>query len=123
MTRKILYSPAYGAGWTSWESDPQIKKFMLTYQPIIYYLEAGNDFRDCDLYKIRYPNTLPQHPVNPEILPECLQQFIKDCIKKFNRVPGLGGAKDLKVVEVPGLVKIEDFDGNESIDHCYDEWI
>jgi hypothetical protein len=124
MTRKILYSPSYGAGWTSWESDIEMKKFMLEYQPIIDYLEAGNDFKNCDaLNRIKYPNTLPQHPLNPEILPECLQQFIAACIEKFDRVPGLGGARDLVVEEVGGLVLIDDFDGNESIEPCYKDYI
>jgi hypothetical protein len=124
MTRKILYSPNYGAGWTSWESDIEMKKFMLTYQPIIDYLEAGSDFKDCDaLNKIKYPNTMPQHPINPEILPKCLQQFIADCIEKFGRVPGLGGARDLVVEEVNGLVLIDDFDGNENIEPCYKDYI
>lgn len=123
MERKILYSPSYGAGWTSWESDPDIKRFMLTYQPIIDYLEAGNDFKNCDLYKIKYPPSLPQHPLNPEILPHCLQQFIAECIEKFNKVPTLGGARDLKVETVEGLVKIDDHDGYENIEHCYDDWI
>lgn len=41
MTRKILYSPGHGAGWTTWESDPEVKRLMLDWPPLIAAIEAG----------------------------------------------------------------------------------
>jgi len=42
--RKILYSPGFGAGWTSWhDGSKEAKLFMLEYRPFIEYLEAGGD--------------------------------------------------------------------------------
>lgn len=40
--RKILYSPGFGAGWTTWaHSDASaVRRFMLEYQPFIDAVEA-----------------------------------------------------------------------------------
>lgn len=39
--RKILYSPGYGAGWTTWHmGPPDQQEFMLSYEPFIEALEA-----------------------------------------------------------------------------------
>ena len=39
--RKILYSPHFGAGWTTWFSGSiEAKRFMLEYQPFIDSVEA-----------------------------------------------------------------------------------
>lgn len=118
--RKILYSPAYGAGWTSWADRRDIKQFMLTYQPIIDYLEAGNDFKGIKLDKI-YDRA--GKPTILGHLPACLQQFVADCQERFGEVPYLAGARDLEIEEVNCLVKITDFDGYEHIKYCNEDWI
>lgn len=39
-TKKILYSPGYGAGWTTWHSGTkEEKQFMFEYQPFIDAIE------------------------------------------------------------------------------------
>lgn len=126
--RKILYSPGYGAGWTTWESNPEIKKFMLTYKPIVDFLEAGGsfsheethvEFKDGPKGKRTEPDFSKLHPI--------LQQFVKECMEKFGNYPYLGGARDLRVAEVSdGPVKIEEYDGNESfhgLGYDSDEWL
>ena len=100
--RKILYSPIYGAGWSSWNTG-DVAKYMLTYQPIIEHLEAGGG------------------PV-PDSL---LEQLQRECLEKFGteHVCVLG-AKDLKVWTGEGPVRIEEYDGAESVVQPSDyEWM
>lgn len=99
-TRKILYSPGYGAGWVTW-NDAELSEFLLTYQPIIDFLEAGGEFTDEDT---DYETT---HPLLKQLQADCLEKFGKDCICVL-------GADQLKVAEVSGPVRIEEEDGNES---------
>jgi hypothetical protein len=93
-TRKILYSPGYGAGWTSW-NDGEIKKYMLTYEPIIKAIEAGQKINE-------------KHPAVLQLQKECLEKFNKDYVCVL-------GADDLKVMEVAGRVRISEYDGSESV--------
>lgn len=99
--RKILYSPGYGAGWTTWGGDtPEQKRFMLEYQPFIEWLERGNNLRD-----------------DPEQY-AVVQQFLQEWAAMFPGVstPYLGGLRDLQVAEVSGRVRIHEYDGFESIE-------
>ena len=100
-SRKILYSPGFGAGWTTWNSG-DVAKYMLTYQPIIEFLEAGREFTDRNVSG--GPN---HHPL--------LCQLEKECEDKFGTEPCVIGADDLKVATVRGRVVINEYDGNESI--------
>ena len=99
--RKVLISPGYGAGWTTWESSRAIRKFMFEYAPIIDFLEKGGKFsrNDCE--------DLPLHPI--------LKKFSDECMEKFGDAPYLGGAIGLVVRTVDGQVKIDEYDGYERI--------
>lgn len=120
--RKILYSPGYGAGWTSWcVGGKKMVKFMLEYQPIIEYLEKGNSFNKVAFDKVKYQKN--GNIKNPKILPDCFQQFVKECFEQFGEIPYLGGGENLKVMEVDGLVRVEDCDGFEIVHIPYDDWI
>lgn len=93
MGRKILYSPGFGAGWSSWcGGSSEQRLFMLEYAPIIAAVESGQGVTDS-----------------------VLKQFKADWDKEF---PGVHvcvlGADDLKVAEVEGQVRIAEYDGNES---------
>ena len=110
MSRKILYSPGFGAGWVSWEGNPEIQKFMLTYQPIIDFLEGGGNFKLAETDNANAEEKL--HPI--------LAQFARECQEKFGSVPYLGGARDLMVATVDGDIKIDEYDGSESIVYRYD---
>jgi hypothetical protein len=91
--RKILYSPGFGAGWSSWNSG-EVAKFMLTYQPIIDHIETGKG------------------PV-PESL---LEQLQADCKEKFGaEYVCVLGAEQLAVWTGHGPVKIDEYDGHESV--------
>lgn len=108
--RKILYSPGFGAGWTSWMYDRNVAKFALEYKPIIDFLESGGKFEK------QYDND-KLHPI--------LKQFVSECKVKFNDEPYVGGARDLVVKEVSGRVRINEYDGSESVEEEgeFSEWI
>lgn len=107
MSRKILVSPNYGAGWASWNTYPAgLGKFVAEYQPVIDYLEAGKSFercRDNDDYIAKY---------------DVLSQLTLDAKEKFGEEAHLyfGGAHQLKVVEIPdgSRYRIDEYDGSES---------
>lgn len=105
--RKILYSPGFSAGWSSWNSG-DAGKFMLTYQPIIDYLEAGNTFT----YEDANGDSIEGGPKHPLLI-----QLQKECNEKFgNEYVCVLGASDLEVATVDGLYRITEYDGNENIE-------
>ena len=108
--RKILYSAGYGAGWSSWNSG-EVAKYMLTYQPIIDFLESGGKFTDKDCHNWSRTNGEgTNHPL--------LEQLSKDCKEKFGEdYICVLGADGLKVAEVLGQIKIDAYDGYETICH------
>jgi hypothetical protein len=120
--RKILVSPGYGAGWSSWASGDSAKT-MLTYQPIIDFLENGGDSSDLHaLVDFGRPPASDSIVVGEshyrEIHP-LLVQFLLDLHAHLGgvKVPYffLGGACQLEVRTVYGQVRVEDYDGNESV--------
>lgn len=118
MKRKILYSPEYGAGWVTWNrGNPEVASLLLTYQPIIEFLESGGRFTDDEIgtYSTNYK---PSHPLLQKLLKECEERFGEDSVY-------LGGACDLKVKEVNGLVRIEEYDGYESVkeEGTFTDWM
>lgn len=59
--RKILYSPGYGAGWTTWNGgDKKQKKFMLEYTPFVVACESADNKRP-DEYARALLRTDPEH--------------------------------------------------------------
>jgi hypothetical protein len=101
VKRKLLYSPGFGAGWSTWQSDiPQ--EFACTYQPIIDALERGERLSET-------------HPA--------IQQYEAECKEKFGiSYVCVLGAEDLVIAEVEGPCRIEVYDGAESIVTCYEDW-
>lgn len=118
MTRKILISPGYGAGWTTWTNlSREAKLFMLEYKPIIDFLEAGGDAYELQVGR-QYDNDgapTDGHPL--------LMKFVQDFRERFPEedVPYLGGADQLIVETVGGPVRLKEYDGFESIDRIRDE--
>ena len=101
--RKILYSPGYGAGWSSWNTG-DVAKYMLTYQPIIEHLET----------------------VGGSVPASLLEQLQRECLEKFGTeyVCVLGAKDGLKVWIGEGPVRIEEYDGAESVVQPSDyEWM
>ena len=75
---------------------------MLTYQPIIAFLENGGAFTYSDAYESLHP---------------LLQQLQQDCKEKFGaeNVCVLG-AYDLQVATVGDPVRIHEYNGSESLE-------
>jgi hypothetical protein len=117
--RKILISPGYGAGWSSWHSgNLEEQKFALEYQPIIDFLEAGGKFIvKSHHWDERDPSKIFEEPGG-----SVLKQFLVDLKEKFGDTYFyLGGARQLTVVEISGRVKVTDYDGYESYQEEYDD--
>ena len=98
-THKILISPGYGGGWTTWNPDIEGKgltEFALTYQPLIDFLESGGDKDSSEFRAI-------------------LDKFKEEVEDKFEEPFYLGGAGDLEVATVDGPFYIEEYDGNEAL--------
>ncbi len=92
MSKKILYSPGYGAGWASWNSGP-VGKFMAEYEPIINAIE------------------------NDEPISELIVQMQKEIFEKFGEeYVCVLGADQLKVTTVHDQYRINDYDGFESVE-------
>lgn len=110
--RKILYSPGYGAGWTSWNrEDRRVEEYMLTYAPIIEFLERGGKFTEKDCEE-------QIHPILQELKERCKEKFGREEICVL-------GACDLRIKEVTGRVRIEEYDGAEKVEEEgeYSGWL
>lgn len=106
---KILISIGYGAGWATWNYGPRgLMKWMLTYQPIIEAVEAGEKLHE-------------KHPI--------VQKFVEETKKKFNKLGVcVAGVENLVVEQIddPREVSLTCFDGYErlnfkKINHEVDE--
>ena len=95
MKRKILVSPGYGAGWTTWNPG-EVARYMLDYEPIISAIERGETVGE-------------DHPAVLKLQAECLEKFGESHVCVL-------GADDLIVVEVDGPVHVTEYDGYESFD-------
>ncbi len=87
---KILISPGYGAGWSTWADDEEVARDIRTYQPIIDAIEKGE-------------NHMP--------LVDALEKEFKEKDKYLYT----GGADNLVVVEVEPPFYIDEYDGYESV--------
>jgi hypothetical protein len=93
MIRKVLYSPGYGAGWTTWASG-KAARLMLEWPPLIDALERGEKLTE-------------NHPA--------VQSLIQEITAMGEDPPYLGGLRDLRIQTGEGQVRIEEYDGSESV--------
>jgi hypothetical protein len=111
VSRKVLYSPGFGAGWTTWGGDTaESKRFMLEYPPFVAYLEAGGDPAKLEP-KSHAAKEEDMHPLTQRFLAEFRERFPTES------APYLGGLDGLTVETVPdgARVRIEEYDGSESL--------
>lgn len=103
---KILISPGFGAGWSSWTSDGhEAQAFMLTYKPLIDAITDG-----VDTGYVESGIESKARPGSP------LDRFAHEYAERFEDAPYLGGARDLTVVEVEDVFRISEYDGSESVE-------
>lgn len=104
---KILYSPGFGAGWSSWNSG-QAARIMLTYQPIIDFIEKGGEFTRKDCGNLNGDEST-MHPLLAE-----LNKYVRGKHPEESYVCILG-APDLEVEDVNAPFRIDEYDGSESV--------
>jgi hypothetical protein len=95
--RKVLISPGWGAGWSTWMWGTEgMAALAVTYGPIIAALERGEKMSGA-------------HPA--------VQEFVKECEERFDCQPYLGGVSDLEIARVPAGDKyqIREYDGFETL--------
>lgn len=118
--RKILYAPGWGSGWSSW-MDSDMKEFACTFQPLIDALDRGEDVskgtRDYSSPPIKLENL---HPA----MAEFIREYNKRRGKPEDNYVCLLGAEDLRVYTCDDNVKvrIEEYDGNESVIEGYSDF-
>ena len=89
---KILISPGFGAGWSTWNSG-HVAEYMRTYWPIIDSIESGGG-----------------------ITSELIEQLEKECEERFGeKYVCTLGANNLIVKEAIPPFQIHEYDGFESI--------
>ena len=119
--RKVLYSPGYGTGWSSWNGfNKQEKLWLCEYQPFIDYLEQHG----------RMPALPEQAWSDGYDITDLGMQVIRDWKAAFpdSPIPYLGGLKTLNIayIEDHEQYRIEEYDGSESVvtrDMYEDEWL
>ena len=86
----VLYSPSYGAGWSTWEEDPDVRMAMLFDPQIADLVQRLPDWQERAeaIARIKYPDAY------------------------------LGGLKDLRVKWLPvgTQFRVTEYDGNENIE-------
>lgn len=107
----ILYSPGYGAGWSTWADEEQ-SRFALTFQPLIDAINKGEEvWSDTDEKSHMKDDFVPSHPAMQEFTAALKEKWPEDGESFF-----LGGARDLAVTQVMGPFQVLEYDGSESID-------
>lgn len=91
---KIIVSPGYGAGWSTWdyEAGREGRKLMLTWPPLIAAIEAGEKVDE-------------DHPA------------FRSLVEALGHKPYSGGLQKAVIKEVPEGVPftIQAYDGSESL--------
>lgn len=102
MGRKVLYSPGYGAGWSTWYyGEREEKEMMMTDAQLVADIESGGATKDA------------------------LERFLSRFKAAFPNAdePYTGGFYDLRVRVVDGPFRITVYDGHESIETLSDtDW-
>jgi len=104
-TRKVLYSPGFGAGWSTWAHKHS--KELATDHKLVELAEQGK------VLLSEHSRMISEEHVHPEFLLRVKEICGDD-------TPYLGGLRDLRVTEVSGPFQIEEYDGSESI-RCKDQ--
>jgi hypothetical protein len=103
----VLYSPGFGAGWSTWNSLSDGAESMIFDPSIVYMVEQMNEAETKE----------DKQPWLDNIEEYCKKTY-SECYT--------GGADDLTIAWLPEgtLFKITEYDGNESIEYKEnDHWL
>lgn len=116
VERKVLVSPGFGAGWSTWSGDSREATRMLLFdEALIDAVEAGADVR-AELEIWEDPRQGGRHA-----FPADHDGPLADFARRFTATFGdaehlyLGGARDLEVQRHFGPLRVEEYDGSESV--------
>jgi hypothetical protein len=125
--REILYSPGFGAGWTTWAqnipakdgSGITLRQFMLEYRPFIDHIKTNGGFTEKDI--ARDTRGIPIWAKSHSLI----RQFAKECEEKFGDIPYMGGLDQLEVYRTNGRIRIFEYDGSERVEEEgeFEEWL
>lgn len=116
--RKILISPRYGAGWTTW--NPDYAKELISHKGLIHMVEKySREYSGIgsagthDKIWIRVGELHDHSKPDWTGIPKDLMDVLESISKEY---PGtyFGGLRDITVEEVWGPVKVTEYDGYES---------
>jgi len=119
--RKVLYSPGFGAGWSTWNAcNKEQKLWLCEYKPFINYLEEHGE-----MPKLPNDGWTDGYDVT-----DLGMQVMRDWKAAFPDapIPYLGGMKSLNVayLEDHEQYRIDEYDGRETVvtrDMIEDEWL
>jgi len=108
----VLYSPGYGAGWSTWMGDGASARFAARYQPIVDFLNGGGEFKERPGVKTDWDKPWDEFFEPGRTV---LKRFCEEFNEQFDGWPYLGGAEQLETLYHPGPVYIEEYDGSEDV--------
>ena len=111
MTKKILYSPSYGAGWSSWNAgNAEQYKFLCEYQPLIDFIEANGGVMPAP------PSKSDWHGDSYFEL-DIVKKLSEEWTARYNTELYVSGMKKLQIKEIPADARyqIHEYDGKESV--------
>ncbi len=87
-----LYSPGFGAGWTTW-ADDELREAMLFHPRLVKWVEDGK-----------------QEPID---------EVLREVFPGIDHLPYAGGASDLEIewIERGEAFEVTEYDGSESIEY------
>ena len=97
--RKVLYSPGYGAGWSTWNGDQFREDFL--FDPLL--IEAVEQARSTN-------QPIPDHVIEAF----CDRVRAKHGLTEKDDYLCVLGAKQLSVATIHGQFIVEEYDGSES---------
>ena len=110
MARRVLYSPGFGAGWSSWADEHGLA--LATDPELVRLCEAG---------EVVIEGACTYGRAEVFVQPAFLARLREICGEDL---PYCGGLRDLRVCEVSGPFRIEEYDGAESVIEPSDqEWL
>lgn len=113
---KIIISPPFGAGWTTWMHDIESMEddfWALTYQPLIAALETGSDEELAQAY----------HSFAEEYEQRTGEPFYSPIVGRNGGLDRLRA--DLAVCTVPEgkVFRVSEYDGSERVEYLnIDNW-
>jgi hypothetical protein len=117
--KKVLVSEGFGAGFATWANNSHRKE--LAEDPELVALVERGEHKGETTYGALADEGLPLSDLTRSDRVEASHAFAKRAMTIANGYVYCGGVFKLKVHEVDGPYRIEEYDGSESL-HTSEEW-